>query len=146
MASSTEFWARAAATHTGEAIILSAIVEFITAGYSQYKVYLYIAIVILILVLCGSVYIYRADAKTAAVKLAASEKERDFYHYQLDQTIASHNEYVTQLAKIQQRKDRIHVVYRDQIRRIEDAHYGPITQPLVIFSMREFAAYSSATR
>jgi ABC-type Fe3+-citrate transport system substrate-binding protein len=116
----------------------------VTGGLGQYKIYVYGAVLALILALAGATYLYRAKADAATTRAEAVTKERDFYRFQMEETISSHNGYVAKLAAIQQQKQKVQVVYRDKIRRINDENLGTIDGPVVVFSMSDLDAYAAA--
>lgn len=122
----------------------SKIVGLVTGGVSQYKAWIYAAIAVLIVGLGIAVYVFQAKAETATVKLKAANKERDYYQFQLSEAVASHNGYVAKLEAVQEQKQKVQVVYRDKMRRINDENLGAIDGPVVVFSMRDLDAYTDA--
>ena len=115
----------------------STILGFVTSGISQYKIYVYGAVAVLLIGLGTAAYVYR-------IKAVAAGQERDFYQFQLAEAVDSHNGYVSKLTEIQAQKEKVQVIYRDRIRRINDEAIGAIDGPLVVFSMRDLDIYRDA--
>lgn len=127
--------------------MLNTISTAISSWPAQIKVYIMLAALLVFFGMSAAILVYRAQADTAKTKLGAVKQERDVYQFQLEEALRSHAEYVAKLAELQQQKQQVHVVYRAKIRSIDDAQYTrPLTEPMVIFSMRDFDAYSTAIR
>lgn len=127
--------------------MLNAISTALSGWAGQFKVYIMLAVLLILFGMVAVILVYRYQAETAETKLAALKQERDVYQFQLAEALRSHSEYVVKLSELQRQKQLVHVVYKTKIRSIDDAQYTrPLTEPLVIFSMRDFDAYSTATR